>query len=261
MQSQEISQMRFKAPIALAIAATALLAITSANAQTVKFGNLIATIDGGITPTKLPKTKPAPITLNLSGALKTADGTHVPPLKTLSLEFDRHGYLNTKGLPTCPTGKLQSTLTAQAKKACGDALIGTGHVTAEIALPEQAPFSAGGPLLIFNSTPKGKNPVLALHVFAHVPAPTTFVTTAEIGKAHGKYGTSAFIRVPTIVAGQGSLTSFKATLHKTWTYKGQKQNLLLATCPTGRLFAHGDFTFSEGSKLSGNVIRSCTPAK
>jgi hypothetical protein len=235
--------------------------IATASAQTVRVGNLIITINGGVTPKKLPKATPAPIKLQVNGTLATADGTHPPVLQTLDLQFDRHGHLNTKGLPTCTPGKLRSTLTSQAKKACGDALVGQGRVSAEIALPEQAPFGASGPLLIFNGAPKGGKQVLIFHVYAHVPAPTTFVTTALISKTSGKYGTEAEIEIPSIVSGQGSLTAFEGSLQKSWTYKGKKQSLLLASCPTGTLYAHGDFTFADGTEASGDVVRPCTPVK
>jgi hypothetical protein len=243
---------------ALLATATAALAVSAASGQISKLGNLEIEIEGGISPTALPKKTPAPITLSVEGSMKTLDGSHVPAVQKIYLEFDKHGHLNTTGLASCSVSKLQSTLTAQAKQACPKALIGTGHVTAEIALPEQAPFSAGGPLLIFNGS-KGNKQMLIFHVYANVPAPTTVVTTAKIGKAHGKYGTSALVSVPSITSGQGSLTAFKAKLAKAWTYKGHKQNLLLASCPTGSLFAHGEFTFATGQKLSGNVTRSCTP--
>jgi hypothetical protein len=249
------------AVLGAAVAAVVALAVSSAAGETVRAGNLVVTIDGGVTPTKLPKKTPAPITLKVKGSIATADGTHVPALKTLALDFDKHGSIYTKGLPTCPSAKLQSTLTAQAKAACGSALVGTGKVSAEIALPEQAPFNASGPLLIFNGPPKGGKPVLVFHVHANVPAPTTFVTSGAISKASGKFGTSTLIQIPTIVSGQGSLTSFEATIHKTWTYKGQKKSLLLATCPTGSLFAHGEFTFADHTLIAGNVARPCTPGK
>jgi hypothetical protein len=246
---------------ALTALAALALAVAGAGAlgQTVRSGNLIFTFEGHIKPTKLPRTTPAPISLEVEGHLETADHTHPPVLKTVFLEFDKHGHLTTKGLPSCTVAKLQNTLTAQAKKACGKALIGTGKATAEIAFPEQKPFSASGPLLIFNGS-KGNKQMLIFHVYAHVPAPTTFVTTAKIGKAHGAYGTSASIAVPTIVSGQGSLTDFEATLpKKTWSYKGKRESLLSASCPTGHLLAHGDFSFANGEKLEGEVSRSCTP--
>jgi hypothetical protein len=253
---------RALALLGAAAAASLLIAFASlASGEVVKAGNLIVEVEGAVSPTKLSKKTPTPITLTVSGSIKSADGSHVPALKTLALEFDRHGQIYTKGLPTCDPGKLQSTLTAQARKACGPALVGSGSVSAEIAFPEQAPFNASGPLLIFNGAPKGGKPTLIFHVHANVPAPTTFVTSGVISKAHGKYGTSTEIAIPTIVGGQGSLTSFKATLHKTWTYKGQKKSLLLATCPTGQLFAHGEFAFADGTKISGDVAKTCTPGK
>ncbi len=242
---------------ALTLVAGLLVAV--ATAQVVKQANLEIEIEGSVSPTKLSKTTPKPITLKLSGKAGTTDGSHVPPLRELFVEFDKNGHLNTKGLPTCTVGKLQSTLTAQAKAACGPALVGTGRVTAEIAFPEQRPFSAGGPLLIFNGS-SGRKQMLIFHVYAKVPAPTTFVTTAQIGKGKGPYGTSARVKIPTITSGQGSLTSFRATIHKIFRVRGKKQSLLTATCKTGTLKARGDFFF-QGLTLSGKVTRPCTPAK
>jgi len=248
--------------LAISLCLSALLAsclIGGAAADTVRVNDLVLTVDGSFAPTKLPKKGEAPITLRVSGKIKTETGTHPPALKTLLLEFDRAGRLNTKGLPTCTVGKLQSTLTAQAKRICGDALVGTGSVSADIALPEQEPFGARGPLLIFNGAPKGGKQVLIFHVHANVPAPTTFVTTAVISKQGGKYGTAALVQIPTIVSGQGSLTGFRAKLGKTWTYKGQKQSLLLAGCPSGSLSARGELTFVNGLKGAGSVVRPCSP--
>src|SRR4051812_37728152 len=112
------TRQRFGLASALTLGALALLCaalFSSAAADTVRLGNLVITIDGAITPKALPKTEAAPIPLDLAGTLKSSDGTHPVALKTLDLEFDRNGHLNTKGLATCTPGKLQSTLTAQAK--------------------------------------------------------------------------------------------------------------------------------------------------
>jgi hypothetical protein len=234
--------------------------IAGAAADTARIGDLIVTVDGTIKPSKLPRQGEAPIRLEVSGTIKTADDTHPPALRTLLLSFDRHGRLNTTGLPTCTVGKLRDTLTAQAEKVCGDALVGRGRVSADIALPEQAPFGANGPLLIFNGAPQGGKQVLIFHVHAFVPAPTTFVTTAVISRSAGTYGTKALVQIPSIVSGQGSLTAFTATLGKSWTYQGRKESLLLAGCPAGSLHARGEFTFADGSKLSGKVLEPCTPA-
>ena len=246
----------------LAIAALAIAAVAQAVAAPTKVraGNLTIIIDANLSPTKLSKKKPTPIALTVQGSIKSNDGSHPAALKTLDLQFDKHGKIFTKGLPTCTVGKLQAQLTSAARKVCKKALIGTGRVTAEIALAEQPPFNASGPLLIFNGKPKGNKPVLIFHVYANVPAPTAFVTTGVIGKGKGKYGTDTAIAIPTIVSGQGSLTSFKAKIpKKSWTYKHKKVSLLTATCPSGHLFAHGDFAFADGKKFAGNIVKSCTP--
>jgi len=250
-----------KAALALTLAlCLGAICASLALATTVTVGNLVVQIEGKITPAKLSKTKPTPLTLHLEGKISSTSpnpNEQIPALRTLNLQFDKHGSINTKGLPTCTTQKLISTTTQKAEAACHSSLIGKGKAGAEIYFPEQAPFAASGPMLIFNGPPKGHNPVLIIHVYADVPAPTTFVTTGEISKAHGKFGTSTSIQIPTIVGGQGSLTSFEATIGKTWKLKGKKQSLLTADCPTGSLFAHGEFDFLNGTKISGEIAKSC----
>jgi hypothetical protein len=234
---------------------------SSAVGQTVRAGNLIVTVEGGFRPHKLPSDTPAPIVLKAKSTIRTADGTHPPAAKTLSLEFDKHAAINTRGLPTCSVGRLLNTLTDQAQSICGKSLVGTGRAGAEILFPEQPPFFASGRMLIFNGRPKGGRKVLIFHVYARVPAPTTFVTTAVISKASGIYGTRTEIKIPTIVAGQGSLTFAELEIGKSWTFRGRRQHLLLATCPTGRFITRGDLSFHDGSRMKGKVIRSCSPIR
>jgi len=237
------------------------LFVAGAGGQTVRAGNLIVTVEGGFTPHKLSRTEPGAITLSARSTIRTADGTHLPALKTLHLLFDKHTGANTKGLPSCSVGKIANTLTNQAKRACGDALIGTGQAGAEIALPEQAPFFAKAPMLIFNGPPKNGRPVFIFHVYAHVPAPTTFVTTGVLNKASGLYGTDVELKIPTIVSGQGSLSFAELSIHKTWTHKGKKQTLLYGTCPNGHFYVRGELSFTDGFKMAGKVVRSCTPKR
>lgn len=253
-----MSRVRWIGLLAAASVAIASAFASSGLGQTVRVGNLEISIEGAVSPRKLPANAPAPIALELNGAIRTVDGAHPPALKTLTLRFDRHGHLDTRGLPTCTVGQVQDTLTARAKSVCGDALVGTGSASADIALPEQRPFGASGPLLIFNGKPKGGKTVLILHVHAHVPAPTTFVTTAVIERSRGTYGTTALVRIPTIVSGQGSLTGFRARIRRTWSLRGERKSLLLASCPGGSLRAQGTFDFVTGETVAGSVTTSCT---
>ena len=93
--------------------------VGSASGVTIKSGNLEATFDCSFAPTAFPKKEKAGLTLKLEGKLKTVDGTYIPAAKTISLDFDKNGELFTKGLPSCKQSEIESTLTAQAKNACG----------------------------------------------------------------------------------------------------------------------------------------------
>src|SRR5260370_22216572 len=81
----------------------------SALAIRIQVGNIVVTGDGGFTPTALPKNVDAPITIFGHGKIGTADGTLPPVLKTIQFEFDRHGSVETAGLPVCTAAKLQTT--------------------------------------------------------------------------------------------------------------------------------------------------------
>jgi hypothetical protein len=240
-------------------AVVALAAATfgqSAMGTTVTAGNLVVTADGGVSPNALPKHKLAPITLRIRGSIRTTDGTHVPPLRTLALKFDKHGTIFTRGLPTCRIGRITNTLTAQARKACGKALVGTGKVTAEVQFPDSQPVPARGTLLIFNGRPKGRKPVLLQHAYISYPVAATVITQAVITNLHGKYGKATTIRIPPLAGGYGSLTGFTATIRKTWTYRHKRRHLLLAECANGHFLAQGDFLFS-GVSLHGSVVKRC----
>ena len=103
----------------------------------VRAGNLELTFNGGFSPKTLSKTKLTPIKLNVSGDIKTVDGTHPPALKEFLFETDKNGAVNVKGYPTCKSGQLQSQDTSHAEAICKGAIIGKGKTSVEIAFPEQ----------------------------------------------------------------------------------------------------------------------------
>jgi hypothetical protein len=250
----------------LSAAALAIVVVGSASGATVTAGNLIVSVNGVIGPRALPRSSYAPIRLNVDGSFKTTDGSHVPALKKVALQFDKHGTIDTEGLPTCKVSQLQSTLTAQAREVCGSALVGGGNVSAEIAFPEQAPFTASGPLLIFNGQSKGGKPVLILHVHADVPAPTTFVTTVAITRKSS--GLSLVANVPTIDGGYGYISSFAFSLKRRFHFDGQEKSFLNADCPApGGLsetifpLAKASYEFAGGESLQSTVVSHCKVKK
>jgi hypothetical protein len=240
--------------------ALALGAYAVAKPITVTAGNLILTFDSELKPRALSKTKLTPISFKLSAKIATKDGKHPPAARTFEGEVDKNGSLNPVGLPACKPGQIEARNTQQAKAACEGAIIGEGFAEAEVEFPEQAPFNARGPLVVFNGGGTPAKTKILIHVYANVPAPTAFITPVTVSKVHnGKYGLKIDSRIPTIAGGAGSLTRFEITNHKLFNYKGRQQSYFLAKCPTGKLFGSGDVSFSDGTRLQGSVVVPCTP--
>src|SRR5512133_3681896 len=82
----------------------------------IQAGNMVITFNGGFSPKKLSKTKPTPITLNISGHIRTNDGSPPAALTSFGLLTDKAGGVNAKGLPTCKQGQLEARTSADAEK-------------------------------------------------------------------------------------------------------------------------------------------------
>jgi hypothetical protein len=243
-----------------AIAAIAFAGISTAKPVVVSLGNLVLKFDSSVTPKALPKHEFAPISFHLSANISTKDGKHPPAAKTFTGDLDKNGLLNTKGLPVCKSGALEARPTAQAEAACKDSLIGKGTASAEVEFAEQAPFTATGPLRVFNGGTKGNKTLVLVHVYANVPAPTAFITKVFVTKENkGKFGYHLDSQIPVVAGGAGSLTNFSITNKKTFTYKGKKQSYFNAKCPTGSLAGEGEVSFTNGDRLKGSVVVPCTP--
>jgi hypothetical protein len=233
--------------IALAVASVA----TAEKPVKVVAGNLELTFNGGFTPKTLSKKKFTPITLNVSGKIRTKDGSHPPAMKEFVLETDKNGAINVKGLPVCTAAKLQSQDTKHAEAICKSAILGSGRAIASIAFPEQQPIPADSKIIAFNGGFKGGTTTIYIHAYLTVPTPAAIVTTVKIKKIHnGRYGLKAVSTIPKIAGGSGSVTDFNLTINK--------KGVLTAKCPDGKLQAHGTAVFSDGTRASAEVIRTCT---
>ena len=230
----------------------------AAKPTVVRGANLVLKINGGVTPKALPRGKLAPITLRASGSLRTVDGSHPPATRTVTVDFDKHGTINAKGVPVCRKGKLQSQDTKHAIAACRKAIVGRGKTGVEVELAESRPFSAKGPLVLFNGGVRGGVTTIFIHAYVSVPAPTAIVTTVKIKKIHkGPFGTRAVARIPKIAGGAGSLTDFSFKIHRNFRYRGKQQSYLLARCANGHFRAHATLQADDGTRLSGGILRPC----
>jgi hypothetical protein len=244
------------------LAAVALVGAGSAEAIKLRIGNIIIVGDGGFSPTKLPKYHDAPIKIFGHSSFKTVDGTRPSPLRKLVLEFDKHGSVETRGLPKCSEAKLVATTTVQARKLCPDAIVGKGFGTGVVELPEQRPIKVSSPITIFNGPVKHGDPTVIGHAHIDYPGPTTFLVPVEIQKVHhGRYGFKTIVNFPKLVNGYGSPTYGRLTIGRKWRYKGKTLSFANARCADGRLQAKAQFTFEDDSFVQGTVFKPCKVRK
>ncbi|HEV7481805.1 MAG TPA: hypothetical protein VGO13_01760 [Solirubrobacterales bacterium] len=246
----------------LALAALALTlvaaAATTAYALQLHVGDIVITADGGFAPKALPKHEDAPITLHGGGKISTVSGELPPILQTITIEFDRHGSVETTGLPVCTSAKLQSTTVVAARRACPGAIVGKGFGHAVVKFPEQAPIPVSSPITLFNGPRKNGDPTVFAHAYTTVPVATTFVVPIVIETIHdGIYGYRTKATIPKIAGGAGVPISGHLKIGRKWTYKGKHYSYVNARCEIGRLQAKGEFTFNDGTFVSGTFFRPC----
>jgi hypothetical protein len=244
--------------VAVAVAAAGALAARDVSKIHIVAGNLVVDGEGGFTPTALPKNVNAPITIFGRGKFSTIDGQLPPILKTIEFEFDKHGAVDTTGLPKCSAAKLQATTVPQARKLCPGAIVGTGFGHAIVKFPEQGPIPANSPITIFNGPRVGGDPTVYAHAYTTVPAPVTFVIPVRIETIHnGRYGYRVKTEIPKLAGGYGIPISGSVKIGRMWTYKGKKHSYISARCADGRLQAVGSFAFKDDSLMKGTFLRPC----
>jgi hypothetical protein len=244
---------------ALLAALTSLLA-GSAGAATVRVGTLVLHADGGFEPRLLPKRKFAPIRFQGYGQIKTTDGSTPPALQHVKLEFDHDGHLTTTGLPSCPVAKLEGATTAQARRRCHSAIVGTGHVAAVVNLAGLARIDMHVPLTLFNGPRRDGNPTVLGHAQAPFPISETYLIVAPIERLHGSiYGYRSEFNIPPIAGGLGSLTRIDAKIGRRYSFHGRKLSFVSARCSDYILQTRGRFSFADGTIIAGDAFKPCTP--
>jgi len=253
MRKHLLLTMALGALIALAVASVAI----AAKDTIVQAGNIKLVIDGssGVKPKALSKTKFTPIKFIAAGSIDTLDGSQPPALKEVLLDT-KNAAVNTKGYPACKSGQLQAQTTANAKKACGDAIIGTGTTTVSVKFPEQAPIPANSPLLVLNGGTSGNTTTFYIHAYLTQPIVTAIVTTVKIKKVGN--GLKSVTTVPRIAGGNGAVKSFSLTIDKKFTYKGKKVSVLSAKCVGGKITADVTANFYDSGPMKAQVLRTCT---
>lgn len=243
---------------ALGLSLLALVACGSAYALSAEIGNTHISATATLLPRTLPKQGGAPITLSSITRIGTSDGSPPPGLEKMEFLFDKHGSLETKGVPVCTIAKLEGTTPAAARKRCAGALVGEGTGKAEVDLPGRAPMVISSPISFFNAPPVDGKPSLIAHAYETVPSPKALLVPIVIEKIkHGRYGFRAEIQMPEIAGGYGSPTLAEATVGRTFKRGGKPVGYINAYCSGGRLQVHGTLSFSSGDFFPATLTSPC----
>jgi hypothetical protein len=253
-----------KRTLALALGVGVLACATLAHAAVIQEGNVRINVLSQILPYKLPRKGTAPIAIFVSGHLSEPHGGIPPQLKEMTVEVNKHGLLQSQGLPTCKLSKIQPASTERAMSSCGDALIGSGQFWAHIVLPDQGAYPTHGRLLIFNGRQGGK-PVIFTHIFTANPFFSSFVIPFAISKIRkGAYGTKLTASLPQALGDWGYVDRIKLTLKRKYSFKGKELSYFNAGCPAPQgskrtvfPLALASFAFGEGLSISAKVEKAC----
>jgi hypothetical protein len=251
----------------LALLPTTLLAAIGlsalAQAEIAKSGDVTVSFHGDISPQKLPRTGTAPVAVQMGAKIKGTDPADPPVLDRIILAINSHGVIQSKGLAKCSLSKLGSVSSSEAKRACGDALVGHGNVTSRVTLPGQGAFASNGPLLAFNGKYKGKAAIFA-QVATGAPLPLTYVIVFELSKTKGTFGTRLSATLPPIASEYGYISAFDMSLSRRYTSNGKQLSYASAGCPAppganlaSFSLAKASYEFAGGRSLTQTLVREC----
>jgi hypothetical protein len=236
----------------------ALTACASAYALKIEIGKTVVSATASIAPRALPARGDAPVEVSSVTRVKTTDGSPPPTLKELVFVFDKHGSIDTRGLPVCTLAKLAEATPAVARKRCRGAIVGEGTGKAEVNFPDQAPIQISSPLTFFNAPAVGGKPTLIVHGYETVPVAKAVLSQFSIERvSKGRYGFRVKIPVPEIAGGFGAATLAEATIGASWKRGGRTVGYANASCAGGRLEVQGIITFTNGDYFPGTLASPC----
>jgi hypothetical protein len=222
----------------------------------VQVNGLVLRADGGFQPRSLPRREFAPIDFHGHFDITATDGGKPPALESATIDFDRDGRLSAGGLPVCAPGQIAHANPPQARRICSGAIVGTGHIEAQIELGGRA-VGARSPLTIFNGPSQAGTPTAVLHAQTTVPSTETFAIVVPIERRRGEFRYRARLTLPAVADGLGSITHVDVKIGRRFTAGGQRRSYVSAHCSDGVLRTHGRFAFADGTIIDGSVEKPC----
>ena len=220
---------------------------------------------GDLRPRRLPRRRLIPVTVSMSGRIEPTKGDKPPQLQRLEIAINRHGVIDGRGLPTCAIDDIQPATTEAALATCRRSLVGRGHFSARVLIPDGSPYPSEGTLLAYYGRYRGRPAILG-HVYGTQPAPTSVTLPFLIRRTPGTYGASLSLALPDVTGPWGYVTGLDLTLHRTYRFRGHRRSFISASCPAPAgiaiapfPLARGTFGFGGGREIESVVKQACRP--
>lgn len=248
--------------VAFLAALTVLHLVGPAGAEQSSSDGVVVSFDARISPKALPRDDLAPVSISLSGSVRSVTGEAPPRLRRLELAFAARGGLDVAGLPVCPRSRLRNATRRQALARCRKALVGRGSILAEVPLAPERPFLARADALAFNARMGGR-PAVWVHAYSASP-PVSFVLPFTLHTLHqGAFGMALKAPVADALGRWPRLRSFQITLGRRYRSHGQRHSYLRARCPLPPSFhsltvplARATYYFGS-APLATTILRAC----
>ena len=214
-------------------------------------------VDLGLTPTTLSAHEPTPVSFTIQVGFRTTGGAGTAQIpRKLTFDFDRHGFLDTSGLPACGKREIINLDTDAARGACRDAIVGHGTATLEI---ENAPVSV--PLSMFNGGARAGTTKVLIHAASPALPGPVVVPVRVTSTGHDDFGLEATLLVPPIAEGAGSLVGFRVKVGRRFAREGRLASYTAARCPRAPSSLKTGLTFvlTGGTQFTGSLTSPCTP--
>lgn len=247
----------------LAALAAAYLGARPADAERSGGDGVVVSLDGTIAPRYMPRHRPAPIFISLSGDVRGDEGAAPPQLESIEIAFGAPGGLETTGLPTCPRASLRNSTPKQALARCPGAVVGRGEITTEVPFDPAKPVIARAGVLAFNGRSGGR-PAVWIHAHSN-SLPVSFVLPFYLRVSpSGAFGVLMRAPVRRALGRWPRLRSFDVTLGRRYRAPGGPRSFLSARCPLPPRFSVGLFPmaratyrFASGPTLTTTIQRGC----
>jgi hypothetical protein len=256
---------RKKGSIAAALVVVAsllLFGLGTAGAERSQSGQIITSLDGHLSPSRLPRHEPVPAGVHLSGDISMADGSPLPQVLEMEMALAGRG-LDLQGLPVCSKRRLKAASAADSLKLCGPALIGTGSFDVEVFLPTQEPHFTSASMRIFNARRADGGPAAWAHIFAPDP-PVAMVMPLTVVRRSGRFPTGMIVTLPDEFGSWPHLTHFEINIDRRFSFQGESHSYLNANCPLPAGFTVGlfpfaqvNYRFTDGQTASTTIVRGC----